>query len=134
MSSYIALKALHVLATFGLVGPLMLTPRWLYLTRHEVARAALLDLHRLTGASGWLVLISGGIMLILQRGAMLLSPWMQGSIAVFVAAQIFDHFWADRREEELGLDAQTSTWPLKAWLVTKLGLYILVTLLMVWKP
>lgn len=131
MNTYIVLKALHVLAAFALVGPLMLTPRWLYLTRHEVGRTALQDLHRLTGISGWVVFISGGIMLILQRGAMLSSLWMQLSIAIFVAVQIFDHFWADRREAELEHDPQTSTLALKVWLFAKLGLYILITILMV---
>lgn len=134
MSIYIVLKALHILAAFALVGPLMLTPRWLYLTRHKVGRAALLDLHRLTGISGWLVLISGGVMLLLQHGALLLSPWMQWSIAIFVAVQIFDHFWADRREEELERNPQAPTVALKGWLILKLGLYALITVLMVARP
>lgn len=134
MNIYIALKALHVLAAFALVGPLMLTPKWLSMASHEVGRSALRDLHRLTGIAGWIVLISGGIMLILQRGAMLLSFWMQFSVALFIVIQIFDHFWADRREEELELNPQISTLPLKAWLITKLGLYALIAILMVSMP
>jgi hypothetical protein len=91
------------------------------------------DLHRLTGISGWLVLISGGMMLILQQGGMLFSLWMQVSIAIFVAIQIFDHYWADRREEEIEHNPNTSTSSLKNWLIIKLGLYFLVTMLMVLK-
>lgn len=133
MHSYIAFKVLHVLTAFTLVGPLMLAPRWLYLAHHEVGRSALLDLHRLTGISGWLVLISGAVMLTLQQGAMLLSLWVQCSIIIFIAVQVFDHFWADRREEEIERNPQASTSALKAWLITKLGSYVLITVLMVSK-
>lgn len=133
MSIYIALKVLHVLTAFTLVGPLVLTPRWLHLFRSEVGKSTLRDLHRLTGISGWLVLISGTIMLILQHGAMLSLIWMQVSIAIFVAVQVFDHFWADRREEELENNPEVSTLALRIWLMTKLGLYILITILMVSK-
>lgn len=134
MNTYILVKALHVLTAFALVGPLMLAPRWLYLARHEVGRSALRDLHRLTGIAGWLVLISGGIMLALQRGGMIFSLWMQVSIALFVVIQLFDHFWADRREDELERNPATSTSALKRWLIIKLGLYVLITLLMLLKP
>lgn len=134
MNSYIFLKVLHILAAFALVGPLMLTPKWLYLARHEVGRSALADLHRLTGIAGWLVLISGGVMLLFQHGGMLFSLWMQFAIALFVAIQLFDHFWADRREEELEHNPQTSTSVLKSWLIAKLGLYVFITMLMVLKP
>jgi uncharacterized iron-regulated membrane protein len=133
MSSYIVLKVLHVLAAFALVGPLMLAPGWLYLARHDIGRSVWHDLHRLTGISGWLVLVSGGIMLFLQHGGMLFSLWMQIAVAIFVALQIFDHFWADRREEELEQNPETSTSSLKIWLIIKLGLYFLITLLMVLK-
>lgn len=134
MSSYILLEVLHVLAAFALVGPLMLAPRWLYLARHDVGRTALHDLHRLTGFAGWLVLLSGGVMLVLQNGGMFFSLWMQFSIALFVAIQLFDHFWADRREEELEHNPKTSTSSLKIWLIIKLGLYVLITMLMVLNP
>ena len=92
------------------------------------------DLHRLTGFAGWLVLLSGGVMLVLQNGGMFFSLWMQFSIALFVAIQLFDHFWADRREEELEHNPKTSTSSLKIWLIIKLGLYVLITMLMVLKP
>lgn len=133
MNSYTFLKMLHVLAAFALVGPLMLAPRWLYLARHDVGRTALHDLHQLTGIAGWLVLISGGVMLVFQHGGMVFSLWMQFSIALFVLIQLFDHFWADRREEELEHNPKTSTSSLKIWLIIKLGLYFLITMLMVLK-
>jgi hypothetical protein len=111
----------------------MLAPRWLYLARHEAGRSALHDLHRLTGVAGWLVLISGGLMLGLQRGGMIFSLWMQCSITLFVAIQLFDHFWADRREDELEHNPDVSTSALKRWLFIKPGLYVLITLLMLLK-
>ncbi len=134
MNTYILVKALHVLTAFALVGPLMLAPRWLYLARHEVGRTALHDLHRLTGISGWLVLISGGVMLAFQHGGMIFSLWMQFSIALFLVIQLFDHFWADRREDELEHNPDAPTSALKLWLIIKLGLYVLITLLMLIKP
>ena len=73
-------------------------------------------------------------MLVLQNGGMFFSIWMQFSIALFVAIQLFDHFWADRREEELEHNPKTSTSSLKIWLIIKLGLYVLITMLMVLKP
>lgn len=101
MNGYLWLEVVHILAGFALVGPLMLAPRWLYLARHELGRRALHELHQLTGIAGWIVFISGGVMLYLQHGGMLFSLWMQVAIALFLAVQLFDHFWADRREEEL---------------------------------
>lgn len=134
MSGYLLFKVVHVLAAFGLVGPLMLTPKWLHLACHDSGRLALRDLHRLTGISGWLVLISGGIMLYLQHGGMIFSLWMQFSIAAFAIVQIFDHFWADRREDEIEHNPETSTAPLKIWLITKLVVYFVIAILMVIEP
>ena len=134
MSSYIIVKFLHILSAFALVGPLILTPRWLYLARHEVGQSALKDLHRLTGISGWILLISGGVMLFLQDGGMLFSLWMQLAIALFIAIQIFDHFWADRREDEMENNPDAPVKSLKIWLIVKLAIYTLITLLMVVKP
>lgn len=134
MDTYLHFKVLHILAAFGLVGPLMLTPRWLYLAHHDSGRLALHELHLLTGISGWLVLISGGTMLYFQQGGMLFSPWMQFSIAIFVAVQIFDHFWADRREKAIEDNPQISTTSLKIWLIIKLIAFFIITTLMVLKP
>jgi uncharacterized iron-regulated membrane protein len=134
VSSYLLIKVVHVLAAFGLVGPLMLAPKWLHLARHDSGRSALRDLHRLTGISGWLVLISGGIMLYLQDGGMFFSLWMQFSIAAFIIVQIFDHFWADRREDEIEHNPDTSTTQLKIWLTTKLTVYFVMAILMIIKP
>jgi choline-glycine betaine transporter len=73
-------------------------------------------------------------MLAFQKGGMLFSFWMQLSILLFVAIQLFDHFWADRRENELERNSQASDSALKVWLISKLGLYVLVAVLMVLKP
>ena len=34
--------------------------------------------------------------------------WMQLSIALFLAVQLFDHFWADRRKKEIEQNSQVS--------------------------
>ena len=73
-------------------------------------------------------------MLYFQQGGMLFSPWMQFSIAVFVAVQIFDHFWADRREKAIEDNPQVSTTSLKIWLIIKLIAFFIITMLMVLKP
>jgi hypothetical protein len=131
---YSGMVIVHILAAFALVGPLMLAPKWLYLARHEISRAALHDLHRLTGIAGWLVLISGGVMLLLQQGGMRYAFWMQSAIALFLAIQLFDHFWADRREEALAHDPSAPTTALICWLWIKLALYFFITVLMILKP
>ncbi len=133
MNTYLALKTLHILSACTLVGPLALTTRWTHLTRSEIGQSVLHDLHRLTGLSGWLVLISGAAMLALQHGAMLSAQWMQLSIALFVLVQMIDHFWADPREDELEKNAHPSTRTLTLWLILKLAIYGLITLLMVAK-
>lgn len=143
MSIYPWFKALHVLAACALIGPMMLIQRWQYLVRHEVGRRALNELHRLTGLGGWVLFLSGVILLFLQQGGMLHQPWMWISIVLFVAIQLFDHFWADRRETTLEQDAAPvpdlspglpSDRALGIWLVVKLALYSLIFLFMMLKP
>lgn len=116
MNIHDILKSVHVLTACALVGPLMLTPGWLPLARHDTGRVALHDLHRLTGISGRLVLLSGSIMVLLQHGAMFSLWWMQLALVLFVAIQLFDHFWADRREQALEQNPQAALLPLKRWL------------------
>lgn len=130
---YIGIKVLHILATFALVGPLMLAPRWLYLSQEKTGKTVLHDLHKLTGIAGWIVLLSGIIMLVLLNGALLHALWMQISIALFIAVQLFDHFWADAKEDDIAKGIDKSFHLLKMWLIIKLGLYALITLLMVIK-
>ncbi len=69
-----------------------------------------------------------------QDGGMLFSLWMQLAIALFIAVQIFDHFWADRREDEMEHNPDAPTKSLKIWLIIKLAIYTLITLLMMVKP
>jgi hypothetical protein len=133
MISYDFLKVLHIVTGFAIVGPLMLTPKWMCLSHHDAGRTVLRDLHQLTGFSSWLILITGGIMLILQHGGMLFYLWMQCSVAIFIAIQIIDRFWAYRRVEELTHNPKTSTTFLKTWLLIKLALYFLITMFMVLK-
>jgi hypothetical protein len=134
MSIYEGMKILHVFAVIALVGPLILTPRWLYLYQHDAGRKALHELHTLTGSAGWVVLISGGVMLWLQNGAMLSLFWMQFSLAVFIMIQLFDHFWADKHEEALENNPKQTASALKIWLIVKLLLYAFIALLMLWQP
>jgi uncharacterized membrane protein len=134
MSVYDTLKVLHIFAVIALVGPLILTPRWLYLYRQDIGKKVLHELHTLTGISGWIVLLSGTIMLWLQNGEMLSFPWMQFSLVLFVIIQLFDHFWADKREEALENDSKSNANVLKVWLIVKLGLYTLITSLMILQP
>jgi hypothetical protein len=133
MSNYDFLKVLHVLTGAAIVGTIMLTPKWLCLAHHDIGRSALHNLHQLTSISSWLALVSGGIMLILRHDGMLFYLWMQISIAIFLVIRIFDHFWAYRREEELTHNSNTSTTYLKTWLLIKLALYFLITMLMLLK-
>ena len=72
-------------------------------------------------------------MLFFSGGGMLSLFWMQLSIALFLAVQLFDHFWADRREKEIEQNSQVSIKALKIWMILKLGLYASITILMVLK-
>jgi len=129
--TYQIVKIFHILSVIGLLGPLFLTPRWLHLYQDEKGRKILKDLHQLTGISGWIVFISGGILLWSQNYAMFSYSWMKISIFLFLFIQIFDNFWADRIEEKLEKNPDLSNNRLKLWLIIKILLYVLVTVLMV---
>ena len=134
MNSYSLLILVHTISVIALVGPLILTPKWLYLYRYDIGQKILKDVHLLTGISGLIVFISGGILLWLQDGEMLSSLWMKISIGIFITLQIFDHFWADKQEEALENNPDVSVQKLKIWLLIKLGLYIIIIFLMLVKP
>ena len=134
MTSYDTIKILHVFAAMALIGPLILTPRWLHLYSNDMGRKLLHEVHLVIGIGGWTVLISGFIMLVLQNGEMLSFSWMQVSIVLFIAIQLFDHFWADSREDQLEKFPDYSVTALKTWLVMKIGLYSFIVVLMILKP
>lgn len=131
--SYVTIKVLHVLAAFALVGPLILVPGWLYLYREKHGRLVLNDLHRLTSVAGWIVFLSGCILLAMLDGALLYTLWIQVSIFLFITVQVIDHFWADKKEIELENGNEKSLIPLRTWLFIKLGCYFLITFLMMVK-
>jgi hypothetical protein len=68
-------------------------------------------------------------MLFLQNGRMLSLVWMQFSLGLFIAIQLFDHFWADAREDRLEHFPSDSVTALKIWLIAKLGLYSFIVFL-----
>ena len=134
MNNYTLLILVHMISVIALVGPLILTPKWLYLYHYDIGQKILKDIHVLTGISGLIVFISGAILLWLQDAQMLSYLWMRISIGMFIALQIFDHFWADKQEEVLESNPKVSVKKLRTWLFTKLGLYIIITFLMIEKP
>jgi len=133
MNSYEILKTLHIFSTIALVGPLLLTPRWLYLYQHDMGKKLLHELHLLTGIAGWIVFLSGMLMLWVEGWFLLSTLWIQISLGLFIVIQLFDHFWADKKEEELGKGHTSSLKELKIWLIIKILLYLVVTFLMVGK-
>jgi uncharacterized membrane protein len=134
MNAYLVAKAIHVLAAIAFVGPLFLTPRWLALSRESTGRRMLDDLHLQTSIAGWTVLGTGGLLLYVQEGAFLSTVWMQLSIGLYVFVQAVDHFWADKREEELAGGSARAIAPLRGWLIVKLAIYIGIAIAMVLKP
>ena len=133
MNSYEIFKTLHIFSTIALVGPLLLTPRWLYLYQHDMGKKLLHELHLLTGVAGWIVFLSGILMLYVEGWSLLSTLWIQISLGLFISIQIFDHFWADKREEELEKSNIASLNELKIWLVSKILLYLFITVLMITK-
>jgi len=133
MHYYEIFKTLHIFSTIALVGPLLLTPRWLYLYQHDMGKKLLHELHLLTGISGWIVFLSGMLMLWVEGWSLLSTLWIQISLGLFIGIQLFDHFWADKREEELENSNILSLHELKFWLIIKILLYLFITFLMVIK-
>jgi len=133
MNSYEIFKTQHIFSTIALVGPLLLTPRWLYLYQNEMGIKLLHELHLLTGIAGWIVFISGMLMLWVEEWSLLSILWIQISLGLFIVIQLFDHFWADTREEELEKNINSSLKELKVWVIVKIMLYLFITFLMVVK-
>ncbi len=92
------------------------------------------DLHFQAAVGGWTVLISGGVILYVQNGSFLNSLWMQISIAIYLFVQAFDHFWADKREEDLANGFSAALQSLRLWLILKTLIYIVISFAMVLKP
>jgi len=133
MHYYEILKTLHIFSTIALVGPLLLTPRWLYLYQNDMGKKLLHELHLLTGIAGWIVFLSGILMLWVEEWSLLSTLWIQTSLSLFIFIQLFDHFWADKREDELENSHTSSVHELKVWLVVKILLYLVITFLMITK-
>lgn len=130
---YLFIKTVHVLSAMALVGPLVLAPNWLSLSRHEDGKKALQHFHKIVGVAGWIVFLTGFSMLGLLNWTLLNTWWVQISMTMFVLIQLFDHFWADRRENDIETNPARSTVTLKIWLYTKIALYGVITILMVTK-
>jgi len=133
MHYYEIFKTLHIFSAIALVGPLLLTPRWLYLYQHDMGKKLLHELHLLTSVAGWTVFLSGMLMLWVEGWSLLSTLWIQTSLSLFIFIQFFDHFWADNREDELEKGHTSSLNELKVWLVVKILLYLIITFLMVGK-
>jgi len=133
MNSYEIFKIVHIFSTIALVGPLLLTPRWLYIYQNEMGKKLLHELHLLTGVAGWIIFLSGMLMLWVEGWSLLSTLWIQISLGLFIGIQLFDHFWADKREEELENSNSSSLNELKIWLVVKILLYLFITFLMITK-
>jgi len=131
--AYQIVKIFHIISVIGLLGPLILTPKWLHLYQDEKGKKILNDLHQLTGISGWIVFISGGILLWFQNFSIFFHSWMKVSIFLFLFIQIFDHFWADKIENKMETFPYESVERLRMWLIIKIFLYFLVTVLMIIK-
>ncbi len=131
--TYNIIKIIHILSVIGLLGPLVLTPKWIYLYYDRAGQKILKDLHKLTGISGWIVFLTGFILLGIPNFSLLEFFWIKVSIFIFLFIQIFDHFWADKIEEQLENEIISQASKLKIWLIFKIILYILITILMVLK-
>lgn len=131
---YTPLLLIHVVAAIALVGPLMLAPRWIALMRTDFGRKALRDLHQQAAVAGWILLSSGFLLLVVQRGAWLRAPWMECSIVLYIGIQAADHWWADRLEGRIERGAVAGQSVLRAWLLVKLAAYLSIVGLMLAKP
>lgn len=131
---YPPLLLIHVIAAIALVGPLMLTPRWIALMTNDIGRKALRDVHQQAAIAGWTLLVSGLVLLAMQHGALLRAPWMECSIALYLGVQAVDHGWADRLEGRIEQGADAGKSVLRAWLLVKIVAYLSIVVLMLTKP
>ena len=134
MNLYNTLLWIHLTSAFLLLVPSVFMPILFGLYKTKQGQETLKKIHMVIGAGGWLLLISGLIMLYLQNGAMLLFLWMQFSLVLFVFIQAIDHFWADRQEEMLESGEAIDISRVKVWTIVKLFSYGLIALLMVVQP
>ena len=134
MTPYQTLLIIHVFAVIALVGPLMLTPRWLSLMGSDVGRTALHKLHQQTALAGWILLLGGLVLLYLQDWIWLRVTWMQLSIVLYIGTQAIDHWWADPQEHRIEKGAEVSTLRLRTWLILKLVVFLSIIVLMISKP
>ena len=134
MNFYYLLLWAHIASAFLLILPLIFIPKLFHLYENEQGRRFLQKMHTVIGIGGWTLLLSGIVMLYLQKGAMLSCLWMVFSLVLFVLIQAIDHFWADKQEEVLERGEQTDTSRLKMWTIAKLLGYVLIALLMVIQP
>ena len=134
MNLYIILLWLHITSAFLLLFPSIFIPNLFHLYENEKEQQILHKMHTLIGMGGWMLLLSGIVMLYLQNGAMLSYLWMQFSLVSFVLIQAIDHLWADKQEEILECGEQTNASKLKMWTIVKLLGYGLIALLMVIQP
>lgn len=134
MIAYQTLLIIHVVATIGLVGPLMLTPRWLGSKGCDVDGSALHKLHQQTAFAGWVLLLSGLALLYLQDWNWLRTTWMQLSIGLYIGTQAIDHWWADPQEHLIERGADISAVKLRTWLIFKLIIFLSIVALMISKP
>ena len=134
MNYYNTLLWLHIVSAFLLLAPSVFIPILFGLYKTKKGQDILKKIHMVIGAGGWLLLISGGVLLYLQKAAMLSCLWMQFSLALFVVIQAIDHFWADRQEEMLESGEAIDISRVKVWTFVKLFSYGLIALLMLVKP
>ena len=134
MNYYNTLLWLHIVSAFLLLAPSVFMPILFGLYKTKKGQEILKKIHMVIGAGGWLLLISGGVLLYLQKASMLSCLWMQFSLVLFVVIQGIDHFWADKQEEMLERGKDIDTYRLKIWTIIKLFSYGLIALLMVVQP
>lgn len=94
MNSYLALKALHVLAAITSVGTMFSLPTLHWVMRHSSSeqRSVLVDaIDRQISISGWILVASGFWLTAMLGGWPLLrAPWLAGSIALIVVGLAWD--------------------------------------------
>jgi len=124
---------MHIVFAFVLIVPLIFIPKLFYLYQTEKGLKILHKIHFITGLGGWVLFLSGMYMLYLQGWVMVSFYWMQLSIGLYIAMQLFDNFWSDKQEELLAHGETASTNKLKIWSVIKVVGYMFIALLMVFK-
>ena len=127
---YQVILNLHIISAFFFIGlNLFIALKWKKLSKNK--KHILKKVHQFIEIFGWILFLTGFILIYILKGQLLLFNWMKFSIGLFLFIQLFDHFWADKQEIKI---KNINDVHLNIWLILKVFFYSFIMFLMYVKP